>query len=237
MIGLVVFSLSCSLIPKDVEFFQKRVKELPAKTQTHSEVIKEAAAFVAEKTQESHIQAINENSSTNLKYLTYESSIVANSLSDSIGKPANPWKSDAEKLSLKLDNLEAKLDQKIENFRERNNELKDKSIEGTGLIRMSYISYILLLFGFFSLLWFGLKVLSVFNPGIAVGMRVASVPVSLAQKGLGQVIEGIEAAKERIKKDIKNKKVQETILEIIRTEQEKKQNSDVQSLIREVTKK
>ena len=237
MIGLVVFSLSCSLIPKDVEFFQKKVKELPAKSQTHSEVIKEAAAFVADKTQESHIQAIKENATTNLQYMTYESSIVANSLSDSVGKPANPWKSDAEKLSLKLDNLEAKLDQKIENFRERNDELAGKKIESSGIFQISYISYILLLFGLFSLLWFGLKVLSIFNPGIAVGMKVASVPVSLAQKGLGQVIEGIEGAKDRIKEEIKDKKLQETILEIIRTEQEKKQNSDVQSLIREVTKK
>ncbi|MEK6884888.1 MAG: hypothetical protein AABY22_34975, partial [Nanoarchaeota archaeon] len=180
---------------------------------------------------------VKEGSSTNLTFLTYETSIAAGSLSQAIGPPLNPWKFEAEALKLQLNRLEAKLDQKIENFRERNDRLAGKDIEGTGLVSMSYISFIVGLIVLGLLLWFGLKIAGIFYPPISVGTRLAQIPLNMANKGLSEVISGVESFKNKIKDKINDPELQKQVLETIKTELERKQSPEIQSLIQELTKK
>ena len=235
---LIVFNFSgCSLLkPKDISFFQKEVKAVPTKTVEHKEVIKEAADFVAKKSEESHIQAIKENSSTNLVYLTYETAKVADSLSDSIGKPLIPWKKDSDELVLLLNKFEAKLDRKLEEFKEKNEKLVGKEIESTG-ISVPYFTFWGIVIIFIGLLWFGLKIAGMFSPAISMGTNLISVPARFAHKGLVEVIHGVESIKNKIKEKVKDKNIQKEILELIKTELERKQSTAVQDVIKQLTKK
>lgn len=232
---LLTLVVGCGIIPKRVEFFQKKVQEVPVPTVAHNETVKQAAAFVAEKTKESHFVAAKENASTNLQYLTYESSIVANSLSDSLGKPLNPWKTDAEKLALKLDAFEAKLDRKFDEFKERNDELAGKKIESSGLIQISYFTYIFGLFVLVAFLWFGVKILGILYPPVQIGSTIASIPINVAQKMAAQAIKGGENFKKRIVEEIDDPQFAETVKKIFREEQEKAQDQDIQEIIKKAT--
>lgn len=233
----LIFVGCSSLIPKPVEFFQKEIKPVPTETAEHKEVIKEAAEFVARKSREAHIEAVKENVNTNLLSLTYDTAVVANSLSSSIGPPLKHWNYDAERLTLKLENLEAKLDKKFDEFAKRNDQMAGSKIEDSGLIKIGYVSYILIIIIFIGLLWFGLKIAGIFYPPVAVGTRLASIPVNLASKGLSEVISGVESFKDKVKNTIDDEDLQKKILEMVRTELERKQSPEMQDIIRQITKK
>jgi len=99
-----------------------------------------------------------------------------------------------------------------------------------------YFTNLLFIIGGILLIWFILKIVAIFNPPVQVGMAAASVGVRAAKQGLGAIIHGLENAKDRIKEEIKDDpETLNKVLEILRTEQERKQTPEMQELIRKLT--
>lgn len=231
----IILLCGCSLFPKKVEYFQDKVEKAPVKNETHQEVQKEAALYVAEKTQETYEVAIKENASTNLLKPALESKIVANSLSDSLGKPKEEFSGPAKELSRKLDSLEAKFDSKLNSFIKDNDENAGKKIEGTGLIQMGYFTQFIILAVILSIVWVAVKIIGVLNPAVGVGTKVISggfLGVSkLLGKGFREIVEGGQKFKQRIEEEIEDPEMKEKILELFKQSHKEKQSRDVQDTI------
>jgi len=196
-IGLMIFGTACgTLIPKRVEFFQKKVKAVPEQSEKQKETQRQAADYVATKTDEAKTAAVATKADPTVITPIAESHIVAEALSLSLGPPSDPWKDEAERLALKLKSQEAAFNAKLESYRTATDKLEGKKIENTGLIRIPYFAYIggivLILF----LLWTGLKVYGSINPVVGLGVNsVGRISSSVLQRAVGEIITGGEAFK------------------------------------------
>jgi hypothetical protein len=238
---LAVMFAGCSIIPKPVEFFQKKVKEVPTYTSTDKEVQKETADLAARKARETYEAALLENSSTSVLKPAEDTSLLTLSLTKSVGPPLNPWKGEADLLAAKLDRTEARLNERLDKFAEKQQEQVGKKIEGSGTFSVPWIVYVcgvaVFLFVGFVVLKVFLTVASMSNPGVAVGTRVASMGAKGLAKGFSQVIAGNEGFKEEVKKLFgEGDTTAKAILEIFKKNHMTAQDSDVQSAIRELTK-
>jgi hypothetical protein len=226
-------------MPKKVEYFQDKVKEMPSQNPVHKETQKEAAAYVARKAKDTVNAAMLENSSSNVMKPALETEVVANSLTGSLGKPLEPWRRSAKLLSERLDKLDAKLDERMEDFRETNDKNTGKKIEGTGLIQVGYFTQ-LLVFGLFIILaWLAIRVLGIFNPAVAVGSQVLTGGIrgvgKIVKKGFTELIQAGETFKEKVDEEFEDPETRERILNIFRQAHKESQSSDVQEVIKKLT--
>jgi hypothetical protein len=240
-IFLLALSLTgCSILfPKKTEYFQDKVREMPSQSATHKEVQKEAAAFVADKTKQTVRAALDEKSSTNVLKPAIEAEVVADSLSGSIGKPLDPWEKSAKLLAERLDHLDAKLSEKLEDFREANDKNAGKKIEGTGLIQVGYFTQLLILAVLGIGAWLVIKVLGIFNPAVQVGSQVLSGGVrgvgKIVKKGFTEVIKAGESFKEKVDQEFEDPETRERILALFSQAHKENQSSDVQEVIKKLT--
>lgn len=189
--ALVLLSGCGSLIPKQVEFFQDKVKAVPTYSDSALQAQKQAAQVVAQKTEAAKVAAIQEGSTTNVTNPLNDANTVADSLSTSLGPPEKAYTGTPAALATKLDKNRANLDSDIHDYAKDTQKDVGKKIEGTGLIRVSYFAYVggLLLLG--ALVWFGIRVYGMFNPivGTAAG-AVGRVSSSVLTKGFSEVVSG-----------------------------------------------
>jgi hypothetical protein len=239
LIPLLFLLAGCSLFPKKVEYFQDKVHSMPAPSESHKEVQKEAADFVARKTKQTVLAAVGENSSTNVLKPAIEAEVVADSLSGSVGKPVEPWQKSANELAAKLDKLDAKLDQKLEDFRKDNDENAGKKIEGTGLIQMGYFTHLLVLGVIVVGGWIIIKVLGVLNPSVGIGTKVISGGVTgvtkLVSRGFSEVVQAGESFKKRVDEEFEDAETKEKIKALFTQAHKEHQSADVQKAIKELT--
>lgn len=238
---LILFLMGCGLMPKKVEYFQDKVEKMPAPTIKQVEVQKEAAEFVARKTDQTVKAAIHENSSTNVLVPAIDANKVATSLSGSLGKPEDPWYGAAEKLAVRLDQLDAKLDKKLEEFRKDNDRNSGKAIEGTGFVQMGYFTNLLMLAALGFMGWIAIKVAGIAsgNPAVMVGTKIVEGAgkgmANLVSKGFSEVIEAGEHFKKKIDDRFEDPAVREEIKELFKQAHLEKQSRDVQEVIRKLT--
>lgn len=229
----------CSLWPSKVGYFQDKVEKAPEKTASHTEIQKEAADYLYVKTEETVQAAIKENASTNVLKPAVESHLVANSLSDSLGKPENKYRGEVQVLIDKLDKLEAKFDNKFKDFVDSNNKNAGKEIEGTGLQIGFFTQYIILavIAGF---VWIAIKILGMFNPGVAIGSRLIQGGIFSVGKKAAQLAEetirGGQEFKKRVESEFDNEQVKAKILELFHTSQKINQSPENQKIINEIIK-
>jgi len=232
----------CSLFPKKVEFMQDKVEKVPEATIQHKEIQKEAADYVARKTKETVIEAVRSDSPTNVLKPAIEAESVANSLAGSLGKPVDPWRQEAELLKAKLDRLDAKLDSKLEDFREDNDKNAGKKIEGTGAIQIGYFTQFIVIAIILAFVWIALKVLSVLNPAAGAVVSVGSKVISGGVFGLGkktaelatQMLHGGQEFKKRIEEEIEDPEMKEKILDLFHTSHKINQSPENQEIIKKM---
>lgn len=87
------------------------------------------------------------------------------------------------------------------------------------------------------LLWIGLKVYSIFNPLVGIGMNAAKVPFNIVKDGFTHVIQGGERFKKELEQKIEDPELKNQLLELFKISQEAKQSPEVQNLIKDLTKK
>lgn len=236
---LVCFT-GCALIPKPVEFFQSKVKEVPSHTQADKEVQKETADLAARKAQQTYKAALAENTSTNVLTPAQDSALLTLSLSKSLGSPLSPWNGDAELLSLKLDHVEARLDARLDKFADKQQENVGKKIEGSGAFSVPWIVYVVIVGGLIFAGFIALKVIATLaaasNPGVAVGTRIASIGAQGLAKGFGQMVTAGQSFKDDVVKHFGESETSEKIIDLFHKNHKAAQDSDIQTAIRELTK-
>lgn len=243
-IYLVVIMLACglmtgcSLIPKSVEFGQKKVKEFPSHPASQLEKQRQAVALAAEKAREA--EKIAEADKSEASKPAGESAVLSEAVGRSIGPPSAPWSGESGVLAQRLDSLTAKYNRLLEKFADRNDEYAGKKIEGTGFLQIPYFVYVGLVIGVVWLVWIILRAVTTAaaaaNPGVAVGMKVAQVGGRALSRGFSQLIKGGEQFKDRLKKEVNDPELQKKLLEIFQASHRTNQDADVQELVKNLTK-
>lgn len=237
---LVLILTGCgSLIPKPVELFQKKVKEFPSPKAKELEVQREAASMAADKAQETLFYAAKENSSTNILAPAKDTADLTRAVSTAVGPPEKTYTGPVSNLVEKTDASVAHYNDRVDSFKNRNDDLAGKKIEDTGLFKVPYFVWLggALLLGFLFLVllgvgWTALKVYGMSNP--LVGMATGGVE-SVASKGFRQIVTGAENFKEAVSKKFAPE-LSNQILELFRNHQMQAQDGDVQVHVQNITK-
>lgn len=224
----------CSLIPKNVEFFQDKVHKFPEPSTQQAEYQRRAALLAKQKAAVTVEAAISEGSSTNVIAPAQETAKLADVVSLSLGPPVTP----STNTDTAVENLRsaiAKLDKKIEAFKRENDENAGKKIEGTGFLQVPYFVYVGLIALVIVVGWhlakLALTAASMANPGAAVGLAGMNVAGSLAAKGFHQVVQGGEAFKNWVGTRFENPEIKQEILDKFTTFHKEAQDQDVKTLV------
>lgn len=223
-----------ALMPGKKEFFQKEVPAYPT-SPSLEEKRREAATYVAEKVNTAYDEGLKANTTNSVMEPLQDAREVAAPLAASLGPPQKPYQGDGAALAKQLQKLEANLDAKLRKLEDKLSGVQGKDIEGTGLIQMGYFTWLAVLGGIIALLWFVLRIVSLFNPPVALGMSVASTGVGLVRRGFSEVIEAGEKFKDMVKKQVDDPELQSQVLDMFRRAQLESQSRDVQTVIKQLT--
>lgn len=233
---LCLFSTGCKLLPGRVEYFQKEVKAIPGVEAPAVQRQKQAADYLAAKTQQTKEAAIATDADSSVLVPATEAAVVAGGLSTSLGPPETPYRGPATNLAARLEKDRAQIDNRIDKAREKQAPLVGKDIVGTGLINISWFTQAGLLVGLVLLAWVGVKIYGFINPAVGAGVGlVERVSSKLAAKAFSSTAQGIEHFKETLKPGVTY--TGEQVKEFLRTALQKKQDQDVQQLARKLTTK
>jgi hypothetical protein len=226
----------CGLLPKNVEFGQKKVKPIPEMSDAGIERQKEAAHFIAEKAQAAKEAALATFADVSVVVPITEATVVSRALETSLGPPITLSTDSAPSLAKKLEHDRAKVDQKIDKQREKTEPLVGKKIEGTGWLQIGYLTYLACIAGLVFLVWAGLKVYGIFNPAVGAGLGIAErIGSKTAALAFSQTAHGIESVKNALKPGATY--TAEKVKEMLATHLQMKQDSHVQELVRRLTPK
>lgn len=239
--GILAATLcGCGLWPKNVEFGQDKVRKFPVAAPKEKEVQKQVAQRAEETARETLDAAVKEESSPAVIVPATETVVLTDVLSESLGPPVKPAPVETEStvLAQELSTSIAKLDKRLETFKEGNDENIGKKIEGTGWLSVPYFLWVVIVGFAVFVIWVVLRAVltaaGAASPPVAVGLKVASVGGKVLSRAFGQVIKGGEEFKNQIKAEVKDADLQARILELFKTSQMKHQDQDVQRAIKEL---
>lgn len=235
LLGLVLLISGCSaLLPGKKEFFQSKVPSFPAKEKLE-EKTKEAAAFVAEKVTIAYDEGLKAQVTNTVMEPLKEAKTVAIPLADSVGHPETPYHGPATNLVTQMDKLAARYEVALHRLENKLDDLEGKKIEGTGAIQVGYFSYLAILLGIGAFLWFVLRIVSVFNPPVALGMQAVGVGGTLLRKGFTEVVHAGEKFKDMVKAKVEDPELQDHILALFKQAHMETQSTDVQHVVKSLT--
>lgn len=244
---LLVAALSttgCStLLPKKVEFFQDKVEAFPEAKSKEKEVQKQTAARAAQASLDTLISAVGEKSSTNVIAPAKDAAALSGAVARSLGPPETQSTEAADALAAKLDKVIARLDARIDSFKQDVNENVGKKIEGTGLFSIPYFVWIGLVFVLvfigliiLAVLWTAFKIYASTNPPLQIGVSAIQAGAGFLKKALAEVTKGGENFKTELEKQISDPALVNKVLELFRVEHERAQSTDVQSVVKALTR-
>jgi hypothetical protein len=226
-----------TLLPKKVELFQRKVKAVPELTADEKETQRKAADYVAQKTEETKINAIATGASTNVILPATDANTVAGALSQSLGPPESPWKKDAPKLAGQLAEEQSDFNRRLDYYRQHVDKDEGKKIEGTGLVRVGYFTMWAIILGVVLLIWFGLKIYGTINPVVGLGVNTfGRVSSSVLRRGFAEVSEAGESFKRYLEESDLDDKAIQAVKDLFSRAHRESQSRDVQDIIREITK-
>lgn len=238
-IALAFILTGCgSLLPKPVEFGQKKVQKFPEHREAQKEAERQAVKLAAEKAREAEKIATADESAASLP--AGESAELSEAVGRSIGPPASTWTGEVTKLTERLDKLTAKYNRLLEKFADKNDEVAGKKIEGTGFLQIPYFLWLGIVFTVLAVIYLVLKtvvnVAAAGNPAVAVGLKTAQVGGRLLSRGFSQVVKGGEDFKNWVGKEVSDSDLKNKILEQFASAHRETQDGDVQNLVKELTK-
>jgi hypothetical protein len=232
-----------TLIPKRVELFQDKVKEMPVARASEREVQRQAAQRAAQASASVLLAVVTDGAGTNIVQPAGDAAKLSDSVSRSLGPPLKPSSEAAPDLSRRLDTTIAKLNDRMDSFRDKNDENAGKKIESTGMFQIPYFLWIGLVgvFLFIGLivmgvLWSFLKMYALSNPPVALGVNAISAGGKFATKALSQLVKGGETFKDAVVKEVSDPALQAKVKELFRVHHQTAQDQDVQAVIKELTK-
>ncbi len=245
LVASLIFG-GCGIIPKNVEFFQDKVHQVPEPKQADKEIQRQTAQRAEEKARETYGAAIFTDADPTVVAPAAETVILTDAVSESVGPPVHPAAPEkaSQDLVNELRTSIAKLNQRLDDFKKDNNENVGKKVEGTGLFQVPYFVYlggflVLGLIGFvvLSVLWSFVKMAGMANPPVQLGVTAAQLSANFLKRSLSEVVKGGENFKDSVMGAVEDPALQEKIKELFRVEHERSQSHDTQALIQTLTKK
>lgn len=246
-LALALFFTGCSsLIPKRVELGQDKVEKVPVAKSSERETQRQAAQRAAQKSEQALQAALDTDAAPVVVAPAAEASVLTKSVSQSLGPPMSPATQPSEELARKLDTAVAKLNARIEDFREDNDKNAGHKIEGTGFLQIPYFVWLggALVFGFIAfvivgILWTALKAYGMANPGVGLGVKAVQVGGAAASRGFGQLVAGGEKFKGWVKTELPevSEEVREKILELFHSAHKEEADKQVQDVVDALVKK
>lgn len=194
-----------SFIPKKVEFFQDKVEKFPVARAAEREAQRQAAQRAAESAEQTLNAALTEGSTPAVTKPATDTAKLADSVSRSLGPPLSPSTLPAEDLSRKLDKAIAKLNQRLDDFKEDNDRNAGHKIEDSGLFKVPYFAWLAGVGTILFIVYFVLKtvvhVAAAGNPAIGLGLSAVQLGGRGAAALAKEVIHGGEIFKEKLAKE------------------------------------
>lgn len=247
-VSLLILALALSgcgtLIPKRVELFQDKVAKYPIVNAAEKEIQRQTASRAAEKAEETFRAALTTCASETVTKPALDTVKLTDAVSTSLGPPLNPAsvKTSSEELSTQLNTAVAKLNRRIDSFREDNDKNAGKKIEDTGLFKIPYFvwlgGFLLLAFvGFLvlSVLWTFLKMYGVSNPAVGLGLNAVSLGGKVTAGALSQVLKGGQKFKDRMAEQFPE--IKDKIIAAFHAAHKEEQSPEVQQAVAKLTEK
>lgn len=244
--ALAVFAGCGTLIPKKVELFQDKVAEFPESKPKEAEVQRQAAFRAHEKAREALDAAFDTQASPSVIVPVQEVENLTGAVSESLGPPVKPAPAtvSSDALATELRTAIAKLNQRLDDFKQENNANAGKKIEGTGLFQVPYFVWLggALLLGFIGVivlgvLWTFLKMFAMTNPPAQLGVQAVQLGTGFVKRALSEVAAGGEQFKNKLTQAVTDPQLQIKIQELFRDEHMKAQSRDTQLLLQAMTEK
>jgi hypothetical protein len=239
MVGLLA---GCStFIPKKVEIGQDKVQKFPESKSREREVQRQAADRVARDALEV-LRRITHGPAASRELLekASDTAVVADSVSDSLGPPMDRNVGDAQELADNMNRATAKLNERVEDFKEENDENAGKKIEGTGKIKVPYFLWVggfaVTAFVLFAIMKVVLSVLSAMNPGVALGTRAVSLGGRAMSKAFSQVLRGGQQFKKDLGGVLNDANLEARVLEIFKQAQNHAQDEETRKTVKHLIK-
>lgn len=188
----------CTLIPKNVEYFQKKVQPVPVHGQAANETLKQAAALAADRARVTVDAALAAQVPPEVMDPAMDTRELTEAVSDRIGPPRDPWAGDIRKLTSRMDKQEAALDLKLAAYQEKIRDLVGQKVEGSGSIQMGYFTHLILVGALVMMGWIVLKAVAAANAPVQVGVNAVKMGSRAAQKALVEIVEGGQAFKRKL---------------------------------------
>lgn len=244
---LALSLVGCSIIPKRVELGQDKVEKFPVAKAREVEVQRQAAQRAAAKADETLQAAIKTDSAPEVVSPAAETKVLTESVSRSLGNPLSvaPIGVKSDALAAKLDTAGAKLNRRIDDFKDDNNKNIGHKIEGTGFLQVPYIVWLggavaLFFVGLIiaGVLWTALKMYGLSNPPVALGVKAVQVGGAVAARSVGQLIKGGEKFKGWLKTEVPEitDEARAKIEDLFHSAHKESQDEQVQNVVKELTK-
>lgn len=238
LLFLIALTGCGTLIPKNVEFFQKKVKSVPVASESAKETERQAAALASVKAEETFVAAVEANSPATVLAPAKDTELLTRAVSGSLGPPAYTYAGITTNLVNKVDSNVAKLNRKVGNYSEKVAPLVGKKIEGTGFFRMGYFTYIGIIIGLVVLAWFALKIYGSINPIVGLGTNVVGRLGSKSVAGIAsELVKGGEVFKEDVLHSTLAHDVKAEVLRLFSGAHAKAQSTDTKSVVSALTVK
>lgn len=233
-----------TLIPKRVEFGQDKVRAVPGPTDREKETQRRAAALAAEKARETREAALTNNSPPAVTVPAQAAEALTAAVSESLGPPKhNPTGDDPQALAAELRATIAKLNSRLEAFRDKNDENIGKKIEGTGFLQVPYFVWLLMLVvaGFVGLIllgigWSFLKMFAMSNPPVALGVNAVQMGGKLTARAVSQLIKGGEEFKDALGGIVSDPELLKKVRGLFTTSHRGAQDEQLQDVVKELKK-
>jgi hypothetical protein len=238
-LAISLFS-GCALWPAKVSYFEKKVKPVPALSPKAADHQRQAAQYVAIKTEQVEAAAIAEKSSPAVLVPAAEAKGAAAALTESLGPSEKPWLGDVTNLIQTLHKDQASLNEKVESYRQSIRSEIGKKIAGTGKFSIGYFTNLFLWIGggvlLLFLIWAGVKAYGMFNPAVSLGTNLAG---GIAGKALSAATSEIVGGGEKFLTSIENSPitadVKGWITGLFKTSQQMAQSPATSALVDKLT--
>lgn len=235
---VLVLLASCTLVPKQIEYFQDRIEAVPERSAEAEEGLRQAAQLAANKAVETERAAIAAAAPLDVLSPARDTVALTDTVSDQIGPPLRPWKGEVERLLEHIDRLEARYQRDMNRYSEEVQELEGKVIEGTGMIRMGYFTHLFLILVLLLVGWIALRIVAATNAPLHAGLGV----IHGGNKALGRAVLEIVEAGQDFKTAIEERfahqpELAKAIIDEFNTTQRQSQSRDVQAAVKAIKPK
>jgi len=227
-----------TLIPKKVEFFQKKVKAVPEKTASDLETERQAAYAASLAARLTVDAAISNNDPATVVTPAKNTEALTAAVSTSLGPPQSLPSGAVTNLANRVIENKAELNRKIARYSDRVEPLVGKKIEGTGLVRIPYFVYIgsIVVLGF--IVWTGLKLYGAVNPVVGLGTNVVGrVGSSVLSGAVSELSKGGELFKEKVQNSELTAEVKAKVLDLFSHAHASAQDQSTKDIVKVLTAK